>query len=52
MALEQRSSAKLYDVVQEMELQNFLSSSFLTEGGTYIPTAAITLVIGPHSRYY
>jgi len=35
--------------VQGMELWNFRSLSFSTEGGTYIPRAAITLGIGPHS---
>jgi len=32
-----------------MELQNFRSSSFSTEGAIYIPKAAITLGIGLHS---
>jgi len=42
-------SAKLCGVVQGMELRNFCSSSFSTQGATYIPRAAITLGIGPHS---
>jgi len=45
-------SAKLCGVVQEKELRNFCSSSFSTEGTTYIPKAAITLGIGPHSSCY
>ena len=36
-------------MVQGTELQNFRSSSFSTEGATYIPRAVITLGIGPHS---
>jgi len=36
-------------MVQGMDLWNFRSSSFSTEGATYIPRAAITLGIGPHS---
>ena len=47
--LEQRASAKLCVVVQEMELCNFHSSPFSTEGATYISRAAIMLGIGPHS---
>jgi len=39
-------------MVQGMELWNFRSASFSTEGTTYIPRAAITLGIGPHSSYY
>jgi len=35
--------------VQGMEMRNFRSSSFATESTTYIPRAAITLGIGPHS---
>jgi len=38
-------------VVQGMELRNFRSFSFSTEGATYIPRAAITLGIGPHSSW-
>jgi len=38
-------------VVQEMELRNFRSSSFSTEGATYTPRAAITLGICPHSHF-
>jgi len=34
--------------LQGMELRNF-RSSFSTEGATYIPRAAVTLGIGPHS---
>ena len=40
-----------YGVLRGMELQNFRSSSFSTDGTTYIPRAAITLGIGPHSSY-
>ena len=47
-ALEQWASAKLFGVVQRMELRNFCSS-FSTEGATYIPRAAMTLGIGTHS---
>jgi len=36
-------------MVQGMELWNFCSSVFSTEGATYIPRAAITLAIGPRS---
>ena len=36
-------------MVQVIEPQNFRSSSFSTEGATYIPRAAITLGIGLHS---
>jgi len=50
-ALEQWAWARLCDVVQGMELRNIRSSSFSTEGATYIPRAAITLGIGPHSSY-
>jgi len=50
-ALEQRASPKVCDVVQGMELQNFLSSSLSTKGARYIPTAAITLGIGPHCSF-
>ena len=46
-ALEHWASAKLCGMVQEMRLWNFRSSTFSTEG--YIPGAAITLGIGPHS---
>jgi len=35
-----------------MELRNFRSSSFLTEGATYTPMTTITLGIGPHSSCY
>jgi len=38
-------------MVQGMELWNVRSSSFSTEGATYIPSASITLVIGPHSSF-
>jgi len=48
-ALEQWASSKLCRMVQWMELLNFRSSSFSTEGTTYILKAAITLGIGPHS---
>jgi len=48
-ALKHWASAKLCGVVQGMELRNLRSSSFSTEGATYIPRAAITLGIGPHS---
>jgi len=48
-ALEQWASAKLCGMVQGMELWNCRSSSFSTEGATYIPRAAVTLGIGPHS---
>jgi len=34
----------------ELGLRNFWSSSFSTEGATYIPMAAITLGIGSHSN--
>ena len=44
--LEQWAWSKLCGVVQAMELRNFCSSSFATEGATYIPRAAITLGIG------
>jgi len=37
--------------LQGMELRNFRSSSFSTKGATYIPRAAVTLGIGPHSIY-
>jgi len=50
MALDQWASAKLCGMVQGMELWNFRSSSFSTEGATYIPRAAITLGTGPHSQ--
>jgi len=36
-------------MVQGMELWDFRTSSFSTDGATYIPRAAITLGIGPHS---
>ena len=49
MALEQWASAKLCGMVQGIELRNFRSSAFSTEGAIYIPKAAITLGIGPHS---
>jgi len=39
-------------VVEGTELRNFRSSSFSTEGATYILRAAITLGIGPHSSLY
>ena len=39
-------------VVQGMELRNFRSSSFSTEGAVYIPRAAITLGVGPHSSLF
>jgi len=42
-AVEQWASATLCGVVQGMELRNFRSSSFSTEGATYIPMVAITL---------
>jgi len=48
-ALEQWASAKLFGVLQGMELRNFRSSSFSTDGATYIPWAVITLGVGPHS---
>jgi len=48
-ALEQSASAKLCGMVQGLELQNFRSLSFSTEGVTYIPRAAITLGIVPYS---
>ena len=38
-------------MVHGMELWNCLSSLFSTEGVTYIPRAAITLGIGPHSSW-
>ena len=47
-ALEQLASAKPCGVVQGMGLRNFC---FSTEGSTYIPRAAITLGIGPHSSF-
>jgi len=50
-ALEQWASAKLCGVVQGMELRSFRSWLFSTEGATYIPTAAITLGIGPNSSF-
>jgi len=43
--------AKLCGMVQGMELWNLHSSSFSTEGTTYMPRASITLGIGPHSSY-
>ena len=48
-ALEQWASAKLCSVVQGMELRNFRSSSFSTDGATYITREAIAFGIGPHS---
>jgi len=45
------ASARLRGVVQEMELRSFCSSSFSTEGATYIQRAAIVLGIGPHFSY-
>jgi len=51
MALKQWAWAKFCGVVQGMELRNCRSSSFSTEGATYIPRAAITFGIGPHSSY-
>jgi len=50
-ALEGCASAKLCGIVQGMELRNFRSSLFSTEGDTCIPRVAITLDIGPHSSY-
>jgi len=50
-APEQLTSAKLCDVVQGMELRNFCSSSFSSEGAACIPRAAITLNIGPYSSF-
>jgi len=47
--LEHGVSSKPCGVVQGMKLQSFHSSSFSPEGATYIPRAAITLCIGPHS---
>jgi len=35
-----------------MELRNFRSSSFSTDGATYIPMAAITLGKCPHPGFY
>jgi len=51
MALEQWASAKPCGIQRGMELWNFRSSSFATEGATYILRAAITLGIGPHSSF-
>ena len=51
-ALEQWASAKLCGMVQGMELWNICSSPSSTEGASYIPRAAITLGIGPHSRFH
>ena len=51
-ALEQWASVKLCGDAQGIELRNFRSSSFSTEGATYIPRAAITLGICPHSSYF
>jgi len=48
-AFEQWAAAILAGVVQGIELRKFCFSSFSTESATYIPQAAITLVIGPHS---
>jgi len=45
----QWASAKLCGVVQGMELRNFRSSSFSTEGATYTTMAVVTLGIGPSS---
>ena len=45
-ALKQWAWAKLCSVIQRMELRNFRSSSFSTEGATYILRAAVTLGIG------
>jgi len=42
----------LCGVVQGMESRNFRSSSFWTEGATYIPRAAITFDIVPHSSLF
>ena len=42
---------KLCGVVHGMELRNLRSSEFSTEGAIYIPRAAITLGIGPHSSF-
>jgi len=50
-ALKQWPSAKLCGLIQGMELRNFCSSSFSTEGATYIPRVATTLGIGPHSSF-
>jgi len=45
----QWASVKLCGMVQGMELRNFRSSSFSTEGATYILRAAITLGVDTHS---
>ena len=50
--LEQWASAKLCDVGQGMELRNFRSPSFWTEGATYITRATITLSTGAHSGLF
>ena len=50
-ALKQWPSAKLCGLIQGMELQDFCSSSFSTEGATYITRVATTLGIGPHSSF-
>ena len=39
-------------IVQVMELWMFRSSTFSTEGATYIQMAAITMGIGPHSSLF
>jgi len=44
--IEQWASAKLCSMVQGMELWNFRSSSFLTEGATYILRVVMTLGVG------
>jgi len=51
-AFEQWASAKLCGVVQAMELRNLRSSSFSTEGATYIPRVAVTLVISLHFIFF
>ena len=48
-AFEQWAWAKVGGMVHGMELWNFCSSSFSTDGATCIPRVAITLGIDPHS---
>jgi len=50
-ALKQWATAEICGVVQGMELRNCRLSSFSTEGATYIPKAAVTLGICPHSSF-
>jgi len=52
LAAIMHGTGTLCGVVQGMESRNFRSSSFWTEGATYIPWAAITFGIVPHSSLF